>query len=160
MIPLLVALFAFIAACWWCCCCRPDQRSSYQDLESAADVVNVVSISAERKHLHPNCQDGFQAEEISNRERKHEQETFTNTILKLENIPENFEELEESGIKYLRTKEFVEYWNCRRDDSSQPLTFYESGEMRPRFKMEWDKYCHLDSTKSEKKDVRRHGSDE
>ena len=74
----------------------------------------MVSDSAQRKHLHPDCQDRFEAEEISNRERRHDQEAFINTILKLENIPENFEELQEqeSGIRYLRSKEFVEYWNC------------------------------------------------
>ena len=169
MIPLLlVALFAFIAACWWCCCFRPDHRSSYQNLESGAEVeevnicVNVVSSSAERKHLHPDCEDRFQAEEISNIERRHEEDTFINTILKLKNIAENFEELEdqESRIKYLRSKDFVEYWNCRRDDSSQALTFYESGMMRACFKMQWDKYCHLDTAMSEKRDVRRHGSEE
>ena len=159
---LLVALFAFIAACWWCSCCRPDQRSSYQDLESAEDIVNVVSNSAQRKHLHPHCQDRFEAEEISNRERRHEHEAFINTILKLENIPENFEELQdqESGIRYLRSTDFVEYWNCGRDDIGQPLRFYESGQMRPCFKMQWDKYCHLDAEISEKRDIRRHGSDE
>ena len=89
-------------------------------------------------------------------------ETFKNTILKLKNVAENFEEVEEqgSGVRYLRSKEFVEYWNCGRDNTSQPFTFYESGQMQPCFKMQWGKYCHLDFDISEKRDIRRHGSDE
>ena len=115
--------------------------------------MDVVSNSAQRKHLYPDCEDRFQAEKISNRERRDEQETFKNTIFKLKNIPENFEKLEKSGIKYLRSKEFVEYWTFRRDDCSKPFTLCEAGQMRPSFQMKWDKYCHLEAAISEKRDV-------
>ena len=143
---LLVALFFYITT-WWC--------FSNQESSNPKDVisVDVVSYSAQRKHLHPDCKDRFQAEKISNRERGHEEDTFKNTIFKLKNIPENFEKLEQSGIKYLRSKEFVDYWTFRRDDCSKPFRFFEAGQIRPSFLMKWDKYCHFEPTISEKRDV-------
>ena len=68
--------------------CRCDQDSSQWTRESDVErnlrlepeedkiCVNVVSKSAERKHLYPDCQDGSEAEKISNEVRRHEQETF------------------------------------------------------------------------------------
>ena len=133
ILGLLVALFFFITT-WWSCFCLSNQESSYPKPESGGELeevtisVDVVSNSAQRKHLHPDCEDRFEAEKISNRVRGHEKDTVVNTIFKLKNIPKNFEELQdqESGIKYLRSKEFVKCWASRRDDGSQPFMLHEN----------------------------------